>query len=255
LYNSAYALLPKIPTNRVSFYQAHVCTQIGIQRFGAVALNYFAQGIQQYCLTNSTTNSIPLMRQSLIQLELLFSEERKAETGKWRGIYMFDKLTGFQNARFVILQLISQLTQQSVPYVTSWSSEYYDFTDYQLSVPTHYPLFYNYNSSNEMEWAVRVNCASTGCINTPVGGNFTTDEALVSMYTLSFGVIRYTLDGTDPTVNSPIYTDPITISNTSNYINARLYSGNTDYLVSRTKFFKNSSLLKFLLDNENRIGL
>jgi hypothetical protein len=146
----------------------------------------------------------------LAQYASLFAEERKAEYGKWSGFYQFDQLTGFPTARAVVAQLLAKLqgmpmiafcmaaitatshshhlspprfedsvclfaltpcSGQPIPYYQSYNSLYYSFYDYQIPYP-NFPLMHE--NPYVLTWAVRILCASDGCTNTPVGGNYTT---------------------------------------------------------------------------------
>ena len=50
---------------------------------------------------------------------------------------------------------------------------------------------------------------------TPAGGNYTSAQAVTLTTTTQGAAIHYTLDGTDPTASSPLYSSPITISETT----------------------------------------
>lgn len=93
-----------------------------------------------------------------------------------------------------------------------------------------------------MGWAIYTN-PSPGMPNTTTGYNAYTATPELSLaagfysgsQTISLstsepdGIIRYTLNGSEPTANSPIYTNPITISQTT-IINARTFSNQSGIL-------------------------
>ena len=68
-----------------------------------------------------------------------------------------------------------------------------------------------------MENVVRVTCVNQpGCINTPVGGNFNGTAMLTMLTPNPDNTIRYTLDGTEPGADSPIYKGrPVTVAGTT----------------------------------------
>lgn len=99
-------------------------------------------------------------------------------------------------------------------------SEYYTFYDYQV-VHNNFPYFY-YNASWDARSLVQVTCGN--CSNTPDGGSFTDDEAVVSMSIFNNAAIHYTLDGSEPSSSSPVYSTPVVLRKTTQ-IRARGFLG------------------------------
>ena len=63
---------------------------------------------------------------------------------------------------------------------------------------------------------------------TPVGGNYTSAQAVTLTTTTEGAAIHYTLDGTDPTASSPLYSSAITISETTTLKAIAVKSGMTN---------------------------
>lgn len=70
---------------------------------------------------------------------------------------------------------------------------------------------------------------SQGIVQTPrfsiTSGTYTIAQAVIISSGTTGATIRYTLDGTDPTLSSPIYTDPIIISSTTTLKAKAYYTG------------------------------
>ena len=82
---------------------------------------------------------------------------------------------------------------------------------------------------------VRVLCTSNGCDNTPVGGTFVADVATIEMSAPAATsatelTIRYTLDGSEPTSSSMVYSGSFNITQTTK-IAARVFQQTVDQTV------------------------
>jgi hypothetical protein len=85
-----------------------------------------------------------------------------------------------------------------------------------------------------MDYIVRVTCQEgeqqSSCVNTPVGGKFNSSAVIVmaapgvAANARDGATIRYTLDGSEPTVASSVFTGPITIHTTTK-VAARVFDG------------------------------
>jgi len=235
VYNLAVSSFGKASISRVSFYASHVLLHAGIHLQSLLSLNasiYSARAFANKDIELSTAE----LYNAIVQVDQIFSLERTAEYGRWRGFFQSDILTGFPIARTNMRLVYSTLT--NLPPIMLPYNQYYNWYNYQLAF-NNYP--YIYNSTENMDFAVTILCNSqSGCINTPVGGNFTTSSASLQMTVGRTGLqIRYTLDGTMPTISSPIYSTPVSISNTTT-VTAVAFGNNITFLPSRTIWYYNT---------------
>lgn len=152
-------------------------------------------------------------------MDSIFAAQRAAEWSQWRGLYRWDKLVDFPRAWRLLKQYEAALSDAELPAVPVPSSYpgntgYYSFYDYQRMCGANFPLFYKSPDFN-LEQYVRIGCMAgkQGCANSPSGGRFETEFALLQMEVLHpNATIYYTLDGSEPTTQSAQYNAPIAIS-------------------------------------------
>jgi hypothetical protein len=225
LQRQANTAIRMIPQERQVFYTGHLLAQIGFHLQGVSAINQTITAIRLLA-SNNTKEAISSVEQGVINMNLLNGHMRDAEYGRWRGLYMYDHLSNYAGARVSLLQSIAVLEKHhAIPPKTS-SPLGYDMYDYQLGREKQFPLFYDGDST--MTKLVRIVCHNIGCSNNAVGGSFQR-KAVLTMSTLSKGVIRFTTDGSDVSTSSRIYQEPVIIHNKHNVtiVKAALFDGKT----------------------------
>lgn len=106
----------------------------------------------------------------------LFSAERAAEYGHWRGLYLYDRLVDFQRARTLLRQSSAALAKAPVP--PARASVYYTFYDYQLAVEPNYPYFFPSDQWNLWQF---VHIACFPCDNATASGTLTLTRSTSSV--------------------------------------------------------------------------
>jgi len=238
LQNTAYSVAPSVEISRLDFYTSHVLSQIGIHMEALFCLQDVVHSIRAFA-SNQRDLSSQYLVSGISHLDKLFTHERFAAKGKWSTLYMNDKLTNFPLTRIAIRTALSIVSPDLIPVAPAVPYNlYYNWYDYQKSRENYYPYFYP--SPLRMDFVVSALCNSSGCVNTPTGGNFTT-PAIVFLATVKGGfAIRYTLDGTLPSANATLYTIPLTIRETTTIRAAAFGSNVPEFLPSTTNWYKNA---------------
>ena len=230
-----------------SFFQSSFLLFIATHWFGCTAIEALAK--------EDTTGALDA-------LDALRAIQRQAEGTKWKGLYSADRLVDFANVDCLIRSAQNGSTNPNPivcnlpngnPYRRG-TGEWSDWFTY-ADTTTNYPYLNAPSVEWSMELIVRILCNNDGCVNTPVGGTFTGDVAVITMtvpWTFDIGdkhEIRYTLDGSEPTVenvHSMIYDKEFNVSKTTK-INARVFVTSSNYagqdnlpsmLVTRPTFTK-----------------
>jgi hypothetical protein len=224
LFTSAQALyrdMKKADAPGAPFFQASFLLFVATHWFGCNAIQDTARG--DYAAARSN-------------LAELRSFQRKAEQVKWRGMYGADRLVDFGNLDCLLGAAEAEVRMGgtglkpdppncNLPNGRSYHSGTGKWSDWFMygNTTTNFPYLNPVeDKSKSTDLFVRVLCdvetpATGHCVNTPVGGLFNGTQVRLSMNTLkSDGVtIRYTLDGSDPTQSSPVYTSPVAIEKTT----------------------------------------
>jgi hypothetical protein len=174
-------------------------------------------------------------------LSSLRSIQRDAEGVKWRGLYSADRLLDLANVDCLIRsKQMGNLDPNpivcNVPNGNPWHCGTGPWSDWFTYANTtkNFP----YLNPPSIEWSmtrvVRVLCTNIGCKNTPVGGTFGIGNVNFATITMNAPdvekekdilTIRYTLDGTEPTISSLLYTKSFNITSTTK-IAARVFVKN-----------------------------
>jgi hypothetical protein len=224
--------IPLVAQDRLDFYNFHVISQIGTHLQGLLSLSSVIASARAFAQKDIQLAET-FMNTAIEEVEELFSYQRLAEYGRWRGFFKNDVLSGFPVSRTQlvnVLNLLSGLPAVGVPY-----NQYYDWYDYQAN--NYYP--YIYDSTYYMDFVVHIQCITTGCINTPIGGNISQPTQLLLSVPRKGLVIRYTLNDTSPTSNSMLYTSPVTIHNNTIVTAAAFGANIPTYLPTRTSWYYN----------------
>eukprot|EP00118_Oscarella_pearsei_P010830 m.68667 g.68667 ORF g.68667 m.68667 type:complete len:510 (+) comp35546_c0_seq1:1007-2536(+) len=205
------SLASLIPIYRLRFYNSHLVMQVGLHLSALKTIDTLAQSIIESAKGNAS-GAVSLGNSSLEQLCMLFSYERLGEFDEWRGLYMHDWLVDYHYTRRLLVQTVAQLKKLPLPPIQHRSG-YDTFYQYQI-VHNNFPYFY-YNDTWNGKDVVIVSCSGGGCANSPDGGTFTGETANITMEIIQKVTIRYTIDGSNPSVNSPTYSKPIAITQTT----------------------------------------
>ena len=197
---------------------------------------------------------------ALKALGSIAASQRAAEQVKWRGLYATDQLVDFANVACLLRDAKAQLAEQAhvsldgggpareAPALCNqqngaawrqgtgpWSAQF----EYGATAD-NYPYLNRPADEKSMAWVVRVLCSESSaasCANTPVGGNFNGTADIVLSTPAPGVAIRYTLDGSEPTATSPLYTAPITLTATTKVAAKPFFSDvNAPVLVTRPVF-------------------
>ncbi|XP_065193589.1 uncharacterized protein LOC135824804 [Sycon ciliatum] len=219
LHNKTMMLLSRVSSlmtaDRLNFFVAHLVGQTGMQRYGCEVQNSLAMSIIAMA-KDDVTNATTSINEALQYFDAFFSAQRGAETSHWRGVFMHSHLADFQRARSFVrrsLVALKELSAQAIALPPAFPGLYYTFTFYQLVNEDHYPLFYASSDWN-MHNFVRISCmniSSAVCYNNATGGFFHSTANIMMKSLLldsdSTAAIHYTLDGSAPTAQSPVF-DP-----------------------------------------------
>jgi len=232
LYSKTLTLWNRMRSNseakNVQLFESSILLHVSVHRFGLQAVLSTARGV------GAGDNA--LINEAVEAIEQIKASERRAEHQKWRSFYFSDDLVNFFNLQCLLRERASGASEPSVCTIR-------DGQPYHTGTQKASPWFLYMNSSvnfpylNEppAEWsmglAVRIACATSGCLDTPVGGTFNTTFAVVAMHFPFSGSsssseleIRYTVDGTDVHAKSPLYSAGGVRVNATTEITARVFS-------------------------------
>lgn len=205
-----------LSADRANFFQAHIMAQHATLRYGCEALSAVAQSIVEY--ENSPQESHDKLQSALSALDSLFSAQRAAETGHWRGLFFHSRLSDFHRTRTCVRRALSAVSSSSRPpkaLSPVRSSAHYTFTAYQFAHQPNFPLFYS-NPEWRMDSYVRVSCTNNAsCWNNATGGFFHEAAHVTMKLLLSDATIHFTTDGTTPYKQSPTYSSPLNFTETT----------------------------------------
>jgi hypothetical protein len=218
LYSQALSLStsPFIPASRKQFFQGHTVLQFAFVAMGAQAslavLN--ATVILSSQGQAGIPQAITLCELALEQLDALFALQRQAQntldTSAW---YLYDRLSDFQRSRQAVRQLWLLLSKETAGLIPIRPYEWYTFETYQSdpAITGNYH-YIHYSSVYNIGNYIRVDCLNTDvvggtCVNNPEGGFWRSgnNAALQMLNHNPTNVVRYTLDGTDPTGASTLF--------------------------------------------------
>lgn len=196
-----------VPAHRRDFFNAHLLLHTAVYRHATTALHAVVNATLTLAASDGAAAGAAAMHAlaaAEAEMMALFAAERAAETGKWQGLYMHDRLVDMHRARRTITDAKAAIQGARHPRPLRPNGGY-AFYNYQLAWTENYPYMYP-NDTVAFTTFVRVACAGTyagdqvgGCFNTVDGATFTTLSTTVDM-ALAGHPIHYTLDGTNPTV-------------------------------------------------------
>ncbi len=222
LYSKTIALWNAMRSNsdarNVQLFESSTLLHISVHRFGLQAVYSTALGY---------------LNEAVEAIEQIKASERRAEHKKWRSFYFSDDLVNYFNLQCLLRERASGPTTPSVctirdgqPYHTGTQKDSPWFLYMNTSI--NFPYLNKPPAEWSMELAVRIACASIGCIDTPVGGTFNATFAVVKMHfpfpsSRDELEIRYTVDGTEVHAKSPLYSAGGVRVNKTTEIAARVF--------------------------------
>ena len=242
LYNQSRALFSQLQSenllsqDRANFFQAHILTQFALQLHSNEALNYVAMGIIHVSGGNESYGR-ELLDQALASLDDLFEAQRAAETGIWRGVFLHSRLSDFPKTRTCVRKgKAAVLRTKTLPPQRPTAG--YTFTSYQFAHQPNFPLFYA-----KQEWRmddyVRVSCSNNdSCWNNATGGFFRTVANVTMKVLRSDAEVHYTVDGSDPTSKSPIYTKTLSLTETTQLKACAVVNGSAQTIITDAAYWK-----------------
>ena len=218
---SEVVMLKLEPRTRQMF-AGHALAQSYLLGNGSVALSKLASA----ALAPTAAASAAAVGEAVAPMERALAGLRLAEGQSWRGLFAHDRLDDFQHSRRLLMQLRAALTATPLPPVRpicsctggvkscSGSVPYARCPDmFANQLPPQYDasaypqLYRSSNASRNFDGVVRGGC-SEACRTTPSGGiahGTTSSTMWLALAAGARGTIRYTLDGSAPTVASALY--------------------------------------------------
>jgi hypothetical protein len=234
LVSDATTLASSIPASRLGFYTSQILTQFSFHLYAVQSLVSCRDAL--VFANNKDWNNARLSSQaSLTSANNALASLRNGEAASapeiWRGMYMGDYLSNFQQGRDQIVQLVSALNapgeSQPLPAV-DFSNLWYLWDiqwEHDPRVAAAYPLSQRFDPNVAFSRMVRTNCVFSdvdagNCETNPTGGiwkkNANVGVTLQILTSQTIGSadnfsIRYTLDGSTPTAQSPAYSSAIKV--------------------------------------------
>ena len=230
LSRGSEAVLATLPQRTRPMFSGHCLAQQYLLGNTSGALERLAAA----ALATSVEGSLSAARASEAAMEGACAALRLAEgTGRWSGYFAHDRMVDVHHSRRLLTQLVSALNRTALPpmrpicsctggvHNCSGSIPYAQCPDmFANQLPPEYdsdayPLLYRSESAaSNFDGIVRGGCDGA-CDTTPSGGIIRiihgAATAWLALPAGAPGVIRFTLDGSAPTVSSPRYTTAINL--------------------------------------------